>query len=610
MWNILDYYAIISSDKSNTVTLWRYEMGNINDFKLIKLKSKKMFQYIYNTWNINLEETAIERLGFYHLILENVTGFTDFNTDENEEESCVIIDTNYNKILNNLDVDDLGIDAIYITKAESNQTTIKLFNFKYRDNFNPDKTKSEGDISRSTKFLEYIINGEKLDESANTLVHTKINEIINLLNSNKICNLELYMVSNEANGFAPNSNDYIHILEKSYGMKLINISLDDIVAFFNEKKDNHRSCFMISLNEFLSFQSDERSTQKSYIIKLSLLDLIRISSDNEIMCNNYSLENDNEILNSRLDYSLLYDNVRAYLGDTKYNKNIIDTLKVTPKYFFMYNNGITITAENIDCDSKNSGMKYLFSIGNFQIVNGGQTLRSIFNYLNNSNDTEKVAKLREAYVLVRIFKINKGDTLQNLIAEYTNSQNAISDVDLKSVDAVQIQIEKYFSELNILYTRKSGIIGNISQDYSYRISIEKLAQILYSDAGHPDRASNQKRRLFQDYYDEIFKSNSFSLEKCKVLSDKYFTIESIYKGLSDQYKLSDQKIFYVLYITTNTENSIEDAIKVLEELLISYPADVASARKLIQKGFKNHIDRELGIHTEQLDIEELLELIQ
>lgn len=52
---------------------------------------------------------------------------------------------------------------------------------------------------------------------------------------------------------------------------------------FGVKKENHNSRFLIDNNDFLQFQSDEKSTQKSYIIKLSLLELIRItSSDSSI----------------------------------------------------------------------------------------------------------------------------------------------------------------------------------------------------------------------------------------------------------------------------------------------------------------------------------------
>ncbi|WP_242227138.1 AIPR family protein [Bacillus cereus group sp. BfR-BA-01315] len=590
-------------------------MANNNDFKLIKLKSRKMFDYLKSNKELSLDENNMERLGFYHLILENVTGVTDskddtyttidtqyneliYDNDVNDlgtDETYTIIDTQYNKLVYSNDVDDLGIDAVSIIENDNGEIDIKLFNFKYRNSFNSEKTKSEGDISRSTKFLEYIIQDKLLDESINGLVHKKINDIIKHLNSNKICNINMYMVSNEANGFAANSNEYIKILEKNYGMKIINISLDDIVSFFNTKKDNRKSSFMISQNEFLSFQSDEKSTQKSYILKLSLLDLIRITADNETLSNNYSIENDEEILDSKLDFSLLYDNVRGYLGDTKYNKNIIETLKNNHQYFFMFNNRITLTAEKIECDSKNSGIKYLFIIENFQIVNGGQTIRSIYSFLNGNHDSEKITKLREAYVLLRIFKTNKNDPLQNSIAEYTNSQNAISDVDLKSIDSVQIQLEKYFAELDILYARKAGILGELDKNYVYKISMEKLAQILYSSIGYPDRASDQKRRLFQDYYDEIFKSENFSLENCKYQTEQYHEIEKIYEGYMNYYKLSDQKTFYIIYIISHTTLNIKEAIGALENLLRSYNSNVAESRKLIQKGFRDHIDNALNI---------------
>lgn len=563
-------------------------MANINDFKIIKLKSRRMFSYL-GLDDIQIQEVDKERLGFYHLILENITGIID-----SEVKTYKIIDTQYNKIISKIDVDDLGMDAVNIVENENGEIDIQLFNFKYRSSFNPDKTKTENDISRSTKFLEYIIQGEQL--SNNNIVTDQINSILSHLNSNNVCNIYMYMVSNEAHGFAPSSNEYIKILEKNYGMQIINISLDDIISFYNTKKDNLKSSFMISPTEFLSFQSDEKSTQKSYILKLSLLDVIRISSNNQHLANNYSIEDDDQIIDSKIDLSLLYDNVRGFLGDTKYNKNIIGTLKKEHYFFFMFNNGITITAEKIECSSKNSGMKYLFVIENFQIVNGGQTVRSIYNFLQNNHDQDRITKLREAYVLVRLFKTNKDDSLKNAIAEYTNSQNAISDVDLKSIDNLQIQLEKYFAEFNILYVRKAGDVGDINTEYTHRISMEKLAQILYSSIGYPDRASNQKRRLFLDYYDEIFKSDNFSLENCKKLYDKFIEIEAEYQQLD--YKHSDQKIFYIIYIYSFLDLSIHEAISELETLLDIYESSLPDSRKLIQKGFKDFINNHLNISLE------------
>ena len=113
----------------------------------------------------------------------------------------------------------------------------------------------------------------------------------------------------------------------------------------------------------------------------------------------------------------------------------------------MLNNGITITAKGISVDEANSGKRFLFTVDDYQIVNGGQTIRSIYEFFENEKEnTDVLHNLNETYVLLRFFKISEEEKLKNRIAEYTNSQNAISSADLKSVDAIQIHIEKYFKE--------------------------------------------------------------------------------------------------------------------------------------------------------------------
>lgn len=97
-----------------------------------------------------------------------------------------------------------------------------------------------------------------------------------------------------------------------------------------------------------------------------------------------------------------------------------------------------------------------------------------------------------------------------LQAKYTNIQNAIASSDFKSVDKIQIQIENYLKEDQILYIRKAVQLGEDNIEYKYKISKEKTVQILYSTFGFPDKASNQKKKLFQEYYNEIFKSDKLN----------------------------------------------------------------------------------------------------
>ena len=564
-----------------------HKMANLNDFKLVNIKSKRMFSFIKNVRNMDLKDSQKSRLGFYHLVLENVTGMRDV-----DDVSKMIIDTDYNKIVYGKTVNDLGIDAInYIGEDDEQEITVQLFNFKFRENFKLDKNMEEGSINGSIKFLEYICAEDEtqIEQLPNDIVKEHIKKIRDFLNSNKLCNIELYMVSNETKTFTEDADKYLELLQQHFGIRIKAIALDDVIGYFDMKPKSNPCKFMILPSDFLSFQKNDLSTQKSYVVKLSLLDLIRITCSNAELKIEYGNEDDGKLLNEKLDYSLLYDNVRGYLGETVYNVNIQKTLKNNHKEFFMLNNGITITAENISADEANSGKRFLFSVDNYQIVNGGQTIRSIYQFFENEKeDIDILHNLSETYVLVRFFKISEEEQLKNRIAEYTNSQNAISSADLKSVDAIQIQIEKYFKEEKILYARKAGVVGDDDVEYDYRISKEKLAQILYAAKGYQDRANNQKQRLFQEYYEEIF-GDGFNLEDAVRLVKLYYEIEKAYDEKKDGIKVYEQKNFYIIFIVAKYKKEIAEAINMLEELIATECTDVAESRMLLKTKFKDKL---------------------
>ena len=75
------------------------------------------------------------------------------------------------------------------------------------------------------------------------------------------------------------------------------------------------------------------------------------------------------------DLDMLYEkNVRKFLGNKrKVNKGIEKTIETNPERFGLYNNGITIVAEQLS----RSGVGELSSVNPF-IVNGCQTTRSIW----------------------------------------------------------------------------------------------------------------------------------------------------------------------------------------------------------------------------------------
>lgn len=491
----------------------------------------------------------------------------------------------------------MGIDAVNINEEDH---IIQLFNFKFRSSFKRNKGQNLSDMVDASKFLLPIDNENTNNISPITKV--KLDNIIKRLNSEEIWRLELYMVSNENEPLKTNDPVVEQFME-SYGMEVKTITLNDIISYISELPEDLTAKFVLDRDSVMTYEMNQLSTSKSYLIKIPLAELIRITCSNEEIRNN-RLNNYNKLQNQELELSLLFDNVRGYLGNTKYNSNIIKTIEQCPNRFFMYNNGLTITAKNIKADYINGKKKFECEINGFQIVNGGQTLRSIYEFCNKEFDEEKLAT---AEILIKIFQTEKNKELTNDIAEYTNSQNSISPMDLKSVNNFQIQLGSFLKSHQILYVRKSGDVGESDINYNNRISMEKVAQILYTYMGKPDRATNQKKALFEKYYDEIFDEDSLDFELVLNLINQYFSIE-------DEYKKSDingfhQKYLYVLFITnkimrdktkvpaSNSESdNIKKAITLLEQYVNQYKndEDISSARKLIQKGFKDFISQKLS----------------
>ncbi len=104
---------------------------------------------------------------------------------------------------------------------------------------------------------------------------------------------------------------------------------------------------------------------------------------------------------------------------------------------------------------------------NYQVVNGGQTLKSVHKFIEENVDKDPygvVSSLREASVLVRAYSVGASDeddedvhangkaySVGTQIARFTNSQNAINPADLHSNDAWQIKLKNIsmVSSMNI-----------------------------------------------------------------------------------------------------------------------------------------------------------------
>ncbi|HCE1837457.1 AIPR family protein [Vibrio parahaemolyticus] len=564
--------------------------ASLNDFKLLNIKCKKYFD-LYSKGAVFAKQPENdklkERFGFYLFMLESLCDEKDL-----DRISDIITDTEYNAYLTGNRFNDQGIDAIYIND-ESKE--ILLFNFKFRESFKPGQMQSSNEAFVSTKLVNCILNGNS--DGLEGKLKSLVDDAIERLNSNDVWKTSLYMLSNEA---VPINNDETAIqqLKDFYDMEVISICLPQIKSMMSIRPKPISSELIIDNDALMSYSENTISTSKSYIVRLNAADIIRLTCKNQELRNNYNCEKIEVLAKERIDYGVLFDNVRGFVQKSKYNEAIARSLKEDPSKFFMYNNGMTIVAKDIKAEPVNGNKKVRISISDFQVLNGGQTLRTLHNF--NAQDDSHISEfLSKSEVLVRIFNASNSDAV-NKIAEYTNSQNSISNVDLKSLSTLQIQLEQLLDEHDIIYSRKNGDTGiNDQKDYKYKISMELFGQILFAIQGNPEKSSNQKQHIFGKYYDDIFSERNFNISDAPAIIESYFDIKKSYDSVTESLQKIEQKVFYILYmrkVRSDLDNqACIDELERILELFEPSKKKITDARKMIQVRFKDFLNEQLGL---------------
>lgn len=130
---------------------------------------------------------------------------------------------------------------------------------------------------------------------------------------------------------------------------------------------------------------------------------------------------------------LIEANVRSFLQfKGNVNKGIRNTIRYQPELFFSYNNGLTATAREIECNRYGE----ITSVRNLQIVNGGQTTASLFATRKAfATKEDKDSFLDGIYVQMKLNVLDDEEGADKLISDisrFANTQNKINDSDFAS----------------------------------------------------------------------------------------------------------------------------------------------------------------------------------
>lgn len=182
-------------------------------------------------------------------------------------------------------------------------------------------------------------------------------------------------------------------------------------------------------------------------------------------------------------YPLFEDNIREYLGSTGgVNKKIKETLNspTDRANFFFYNNGITIIVNDMGKEQIGKNGRQ-FEIYNPQIVNGCQTVSTIYDTLSSLPPSTLEKDFKDTFVMIKFLKIPSNDgTLKDLyrnIVRYNNSQNAISEKTFTAISDVFRRVQTEFEAKGFLVCIKQ------SDKYMYNNKYKSATTLL--DANSP-----------------------------------------------------------------------------------------------------------------------------
>lgn len=183
-------------------------------------------------------------------------------------------------------------------------------------------------------------------------------------------------------------------------------------------------------------------------------------------------------------YPIFDKNIREYLGNKGVNKSIYRTLldEEDRKNFFYYNNGITVICDKmtkIVTQPSDYNMNAVFTIDNPQIVNGCQTVNSIYEALKNIDPNKLEKEFKDTFVMLKILEIDRDDNadskLYKDIVKYTNSQNSIDEKTFVANTDTFIRLQNEFEAKGFLLLIKQSDKNKFANKYKVATKLKELS---------------------------------------------------------------------------------------------------------------------------------------
>lgn len=373
---------------------------------------------------------------------------------------------------------DAGVDALHFSEPDDGEFTITIFQAKYKRELLGDANFPENGIKTAINMVSTLFDPSKSIE-LNKYLAPRIEEIRSLIRDGHIPNVRLILCNNGAkwNGQAQSWIDQTGFSVDQVSWAHFNH--DNIVAVLQSKK---------TVNDSIQLQG--KAIIEEFDFRRVLVGKVAITE----IANLFNRHND----------LLLERNIRRYLGlnANRVNSAIHDTLTnpTESSNFYFFNNGITMICRKFRHNAL-QGESYQLKAEGIQIINGGQTCKTIQHTVNSP---DLIQDLSGVYVLLRLYELADDDqNFVQAITYATNSQNPVDLRDLHSNDDIQKQLEIGVEALGYNYKRQREEGAGGSTAIPSTIVAEAVLAIWRNK---PHQAKFLRREHFGKLYQDIFKN--------------------------------------------------------------------------------------------------------
>ncbi len=237
--------------------------------------------------------------------------------------------------------------------------------------------------------------------------------------------------------------------------------------------------------------------------------------------------------------SLFTMNIRDYVGDSKTNKQIIQTALNDPSNFEYFNNGVTAVAGKISPDK--DAKKLICE--RMSIINGAQTVRSLLAAINRPG-TSQHKPVSSTRVLFRLMSFNYPAEVPFVseVTKYNNTQNAVRIADFRSNDEVQKDIARRFNNLNLSGRKYEYKNKRSAKKRNYlSVTLEELTKAVFAFRFGPDDMWGGTSKLFDasatGLYTKVFERPESPLTESEfsLIAGTFLACDYV-KGLWEEYR--------------------------------------------------------------------------